>query len=96
MEMFAWINSIVQNDKRVIAAGDAALGLWVRALSWSAGHTRDGRIPREVVAQLDDSGAHAASLVRVGLWVETKEGFAFVPSDLWQISPNNPDDCDEP
>lgn len=96
MKMFAWINGIVHNDKRILAAGDAAVGLWGRALSWCAGHSPDGRIPREIVAQIDDSGVGAAALVRVGLWVETTDGFAFVPSDLWRISPNSPDDTDEP
>lgn len=59
-----------------VAAGNAAMGLWVRAGSWSMQTLSDGFIPDVLVTQLG-SQAQAARLVSVGLWDRLPEGFAF-------------------
>jgi hypothetical protein len=53
-----------------------ALALWTRCASWSGKHLTEGRIPRGLVRQ-SPHAAGAAELVRVGLWLETPEGYAF-------------------
>jgi hypothetical protein len=53
---------------KVVRAGNAAIGLWVRSATWSARHLTDGRIPAEVVARLGRP-SQAASCERAGLWI---------------------------
>lgn len=59
-----------------IAAGNAAMGLWVRAGSWSMQMLTDGWIPIQVVTQLG-TRAEARRLVSAGLWDEKDDGFQF-------------------
>jgi hypothetical protein len=59
-----------------VAAGNAAMGLWVRAGSWSMQTLSDGFVPDVLVSQLG-STSQAARLVSVGLWDRLPEGFAF-------------------
>ena len=59
-----------------IQAGNAALGLWVRAGSWCGQHLTDGYIPAEVVRTLGTQ-AQAGRLVKSGLWLETDGGYQF-------------------
>lgn len=94
MKMYAWLNDTVYSDARCKAAG-AALGLWGLALSWCAAHSHRGHIPRAKALELG-SAEDAATLVRVGLWSEDEGSYQFVPSELWAISANNPDESDEP
>ena len=61
---------------KTLAAGNAAMGLWVRAGAWSMQQLTDGRIARHVANQLG-SRAEARRLVDVGLWVETDDGYEF-------------------
>lgn len=61
---------------KVMAAGNAAVGLWVRAGAWSMQQLTDGFIPGHVVASLG-STREAKRLVDVGLWIEKEDGFAF-------------------
>lgn len=61
---------------KAVHAGNAALGLWVRAGSWCNQQLTDGFIPSSVVAVLG-TAAQAARLVRVGLWIEADGGFLF-------------------
>lgn len=53
--------------KKVLAAGDAAMGMWVRAGSWSAANLTDGYIPEQVRHQIGDKRL-ANSLVTSELW----------------------------
>jgi hypothetical protein len=55
------------DNPKVLRAGNAAVGLWVRCATWSAQHLTDGRIPLEVVRQRARSG-DAGRLERAGLW----------------------------
>lgn len=54
---------------KVIAAGNAAMGLWVRAGSYSMQQLTDGHVPLDV-ARLLGKKSEADRLVTVGLWTE--------------------------
>lgn len=62
--------------RKVIDAGNAAMGLWVRAGSWSSQHLTDGCIPLRTVKLLG-TVSQARRLVTAGLWMETDDGFQF-------------------
>ncbi|GAA0371624.1 mucin-2 [Streptomyces blastmyceticus] len=58
---------------KVIAAGNAALGLWLRCGAYSAQHLTEGHVPA-VVAKQYGTAPQAAKLVKVGLWHEHGHG----------------------
>lgn len=61
---------------KVIIAGNEAMGLWVRALSWSAQQLTDGIIPDAIISALH--GEHQAhALVSAGLWHPCEGGYEF-------------------
>lgn len=78
----------------VIAASPIALGLWVRAASWSARHRTDGELPRTVVLGLGSELA-ARELVHVGLWEDEPDRWVMLravpaapgctPVELWKL-----------
>jgi hypothetical protein len=59
---------------KVIAAGNEAIGLYVRCGTYAAEHLTDGFIPEHVVL-LYGSPALAESLVRTKLWRRTRGGW---------------------
>lgn len=61
---------------KVIAAGNAAMGLWVRAGSWSMHNLTDGWVPNDVVRILG-TATEARRLVVAGLWEAKDDGFQF-------------------
>lgn len=61
---------------KVIAAGNAAMGLWVRAGAWSMQQLTDGRIPTHVARSMGTK-TEANRLVAAGLWNETSDGYEF-------------------
>src|SRR5579875_2673645 len=61
---------------KAVAAGNAALGLWVRAGSWSMQNLTDGHVPTAVVTMLGTKTL-AGKLVAAGLWVEVEGGYLF-------------------
>lgn len=61
---------------KVIIAGNEAMGLWVRALSWSAQQLTDGVIPEAIIQALHGQDASQA-LVGAGLWHEVAGGYEF-------------------
>lgn len=61
---------------KAFAAGNAAMGLWVRAGSWSMSTLTDGEIPRAIVRLLGTE-RQAAQLVAAGLWEKTDQGWRF-------------------
>lgn len=61
---------------KTVMAGNAAMGLWVRAGSWSMQTLSDGFIPDLIVSQLG-TPAQAKKLVEVGLWDRLPTGYAF-------------------
>jgi hypothetical protein len=64
--------------QKTVQAGNAAIGLWSRAGSWSAWQLTDGLIPAAIAKTLG-TPAEAKRLVEVGLWARTEGGdFQFV------------------
>ena len=61
---------------KAVLAGNAAVGLWARAGSWSMQTLSDGFIPDVIAAQLGTT-AQAKRLVDVGLWDRLPTGYAF-------------------
>lgn len=59
-----------------VAAGNAAMGLWVRAGAWSMQTLSDGFVSDVMAAQLGTK-SQAARLVSVGLWDRLPDGYAF-------------------
>jgi hypothetical protein len=62
--------------RKVIVAGNAAMGLWVRAGSWSAQQLTDGFVPDEMIA-LIGTPAQRAKLIKARLWIEVEGGCQF-------------------
>lgn len=62
---------------KVMRAGLAAMGLWVRAGSWSAQNLTDGHIPADLLASFGAKRQHAEALVKAGLWDVDPEGWRF-------------------
>jgi len=61
---------------KVIAAGNPAMGLWVRAGSICAQQLTDGFVPDHLVAALGTT-AQAKRLVAAGLWDRARGGYRF-------------------
>src|SRR5215472_453042 len=62
--------------RKVTAAGNAAMGAWVRAGAWSAGNLTDGFVPTNVAYQIG-SRSNIDTLLRVGLWSRVTGGYQF-------------------
>lgn len=62
--------------QKTVAAGNAAMGLWVRAGAWSMQTLSDGFIPDLIAAQLG-TASQAKRLVSAGLWERLPGGYAF-------------------
>lgn len=61
---------------KIIAAGNAAVGLWARAGAACAQQLTDGFVPDHLAETLGTK-AQAARLVSVGLWVRVEGGYRF-------------------
>lgn len=84
MPWFKVDDALATHDK-VLMAGNAAMGLWVRAGAWSAQHLTDGDVPMHAVRLLGSKG-QAEALVRSGLWLHTAVGYRFHEWDDYQPS----------
>jgi hypothetical protein len=62
--------------EKVMEAGNAAVGLWVRAGAWSMQQLTDGFVPNHVVRALG-TPKERRQLVEVSLWVEAEGGVRF-------------------
>lgn len=65
------------DDPKIVAAGDLAALLWVKAVSWSARNLTDGLIPAELLPRLissPETPSIASRLVDLGLFVEDISG----------------------
>lgn len=58
-------------------AGNAALGLWVRAGAWCGANLTDGALPKHMIGTFGAQARDAKKLVSVGLWVEIENGYQF-------------------
>jgi hypothetical protein len=68
------VDDVLPFHERVLRAGNAAMGLWVRGGAWCSGQLTDGFIPAEV-ARTMGTPAEVRKLVAVGLWSpETRDG----------------------
>ena len=70
------VDDVLPFHARVIEAGNAAMGLWVRAGALSAGQLTDGFITAATARTLG-SAKEIKRLVDVGLWVEAPGGYQF-------------------
>lgn len=70
---------------KTVAAGNAAMGLWVRAGSWSMQQLSDGFIPDHIIGTLG-TRPQAERLVAAGLWDRLPTGYAFHEWDHRQPS----------
>ena len=61
---------------KTLAAGNTAMGMWVRAGAWSMQTLSDGFIPNDIIKQLGGR-ALARKLVDADLWIEKDGGYAF-------------------
>lgn len=61
---------------KVVDAGNNAIGLWVRAGSWSSGNLTNGFIPTRIVRQLGTK-RQADALVNAHLWERVEGGYQF-------------------
>ena len=63
------IDDKAHSHPKLIKAGNAAIGLWLRCGAYAAQHLTDGIVPG-VVAELYGTKPQAAKLVKAGLWHE--------------------------
>lgn len=61
---------------KVVTAGNAAMGLWVRAGAWCAQQLTDGHVPNHMISVLGTTG-QAKALVTAGLWTRVDGGYDF-------------------
>lgn len=67
-------------NAKIVAAGNEAMGLWVRAGSWSAAQLTDGFVPNHMAIAMANGMAKecgADALVMAGLWHEVEGGYQF-------------------
>lgn len=62
--------------RKTIQAGNAAMGLWVRAGSWCTQTLTDGYVPTAMARSLG-TPAQAKALVESGLWLTAEGGYRF-------------------
>jgi hypothetical protein len=73
---------------KVIEAGNEAMGLWVRAMSYACDHLTDGFISQGIVMALGGSKA-SERLVAAGLWLPVDGGWMF--KDWFDYQPTSDD-----
>lgn len=62
---------------KTMKAGNTAMGLWVRALSWCSDQLTDGLVPADMIAVFGAAQEDADRLVSARLWHETIDGYVF-------------------
>jgi hypothetical protein len=78
------VDDNLAHHAKTLAAGNAAMGLWVRAGSWAAHHLTGGVIPDAVIPSLG-TRQQANALVAAGLWARQEDCFVF-----WEWDERNP------
>lgn len=64
---WAKLDDAMWGHPKFIGLSNAAVGLWTRGLSYSAGHLTDGVIPSAFVDRYCENG-EVEELVSIGLW----------------------------
>lgn len=77
------VDDTMAHHHKVMAAGNAAMGLWVRAGAYCAQQLTDGHVSHAALATLG-TAAQAARLVAAGLWDDAPGGFRFHDWDDYQ------------
>lgn len=74
----AWfkVDDTLAFHHKVLAAGNTAMGLWVRAGAWSMQQLTDGFIPEHVELQMARR-QDAQRLINAGLWIPKDDGYVF-------------------
>ncbi len=81
------VDDSFHSHPKALAAGPAALGLWVIAGSWSCANLTDGFVPDYVLPRLTDGARELAeTLVAVGLWRRAKGGYRYHDWAVYQLS----------
>lgn len=62
---------------KAIAAGNAAMGLWVRAGAYASQYLTEGFVPRGIIGTLGGRPRDAQALVDAGLWEPVADGWRF-------------------
>ncbi len=72
----AWfrLEDSFHSHPKVVRAGNAAVGLWVRCGTWSANFNEDGKVPAEVVRHIGKP-REIDALVAARLWLPTDYGY---------------------
>lgn len=70
------VDDNLAHHRKVLAAGNAAMGLWVRAGALCASQLTDGKVSPEMLRSVGTT-AQARRLVDAGLWREVDEGYEF-------------------
>lgn len=70
------VDDTFPHHAKVLAAGNASTGLWVRAGAWSMQQLTDGFVP-DHVARTMGTPSEAKRLVDAGLWVRVDGGYQF-------------------
>jgi hypothetical protein len=88
---WAHVDDKLFSHPKTIRAGNEAMGVWVRALSYCQAYLTDGFVPREVVIGIcggtDAAERNASRLVSVQLWVTAMDGgWQFHDYTDWQLS----------
>lgn len=75
----AWfkVDDKLHSSPKWRGATKGARALWSTAGSWCSDQLTDGNIPKAMLRALDGTPADAASLVSVGLWETTTDGWCF-------------------
>lgn len=89
----AWfkVDDTLSFNAKVIAAGNEAIGVWVRAGAWCAAQLTDGVIPKHVFAVIAgeaNAEAIASRLLQVALINESDDGSSYVFHDWFVYQPS--------
>lgn len=83
--MWFKVDDSLATHPKVLEAGNAAMGLWVRAGAWCAQQLTDGFVSAAAVSMLGTRD-EAETLVAADLWTEVEGGFEFHQWDERQPS----------
>lgn len=83
----AWfqVDDQLAMHRKVCEAGNAAMGLWVRAGAWSMANLTEGFVSKPAAKTLG-TASQAKALVSSGLWVEVEGGYQFHEWGARQLS----------
>lgn len=86
MRTIAWfkVDDQLAFHPKAVSAGNAAMGLWVRAGAYASAHLTDGKIAKRMATAMATDMAEIMALVESGLWTEVEGGYQIHDWDDWQ------------